>query len=175
MAIPNPLEELLESQCCKDDPGWIALHGAWLQATGLIRRFHLRRSTLVSLNLHFVVFWCYMGKRRQRRSGFFWVAPRCLTDKFDIGVQFANAYLDFISHRQALELPSPRFLIFDVEEKCELAGSAIQASLQQALGTKLDNPEQLDANSWRRLGPTWAHRCGLTRDDENAIGDWVAG
>ena len=129
----------------------------------------------MSLSLHFVTFWCYRGKQRQRQSGFFWVAPRCLTNKFDNGVHFTSAYLDLISHRQALELAPPRFLIFDVQDKYELAGSAIQASLQQSLSTKLDNPEQMDANAWRRLGPTWAHRCGLSRDDENALGDWVSG
>ena len=151
------------------NPLWLGLFVFWIMAFGVVRWAHTRRSRLLSVNQHSMLFMCSRGKQKRQRHGFLWSVPRfAATNGCDLGREFCMALYEHKRHR-GLDV-----IGFEANTGRELSMAEQMAVMRQAMEPVV-RPEDLGSittKSWRQVGPTWAALTDLNATDLCALSNW---
>ena len=92
-AMVEALEAAVIKYHAAEDPRWLALLSAWLNAIGVIRRRHLLRSEPLKVTDSTYYAWCNKGKQKHNRKGFKWTCPsKFTTISFDWAAKFMELW-----------------------------------------------------------------------------------
>ena len=171
-AITPPMlaftEETIERMQRAGNEKWTALLGCWLIATGCLRYRHIARAAPKRISLATVHCFCWRGKQKNNRTGFYFSVP----SEFGSGFQWTHHWLEL--YKSLGETQKQRAgLCFD-REGVPWAISEVNRVAQEVFSPNMEDVSGLTTYSFRRWGPTFGQALGLTPMELNALGDWQA-
>ena len=168
-AMVAKLEEAIEEMQKQGDPSWLGLLSQWLQAIGVLRLKHIKRSTPLKITNSTLHAWCQKGKQKKNRGGFKWSAP----SKFISNPTF-NWAMKFIDEWK--KVPTGKRnrvgMAFDTEKHAPITNKACIDMARSAMGSLVSNSEELSTYSWRRVMPTLGLAAKFSGPEMMALGDW---
>ena len=161
-------EETIERMQRAGNEKWTALLGCWLIATGCLRYRHIARAAPKRISLATVHCFCWRGKQKSNRTGFYFSVP----SEFGSGFQWTHHWLELYKSLGETQKQKAG-LCFD-RDGVPWAISEVNRVAQEVFSPNMDDVSGLTTYSFRRWGPTFGQALGLTPMELNALGDWQA-
>ena len=168
-AMVAKLEEAIEKMQKQGNPSWLGLLSQWLQAIGVLRLKHIKRSTPMKLTSSTLHAWCHKGKQKNMRGGFKWSAPASFISRPTFN--WAKKFLDEWKKVPAVKRNKVG-MAFDTEKFAPLTNKACIDMARTAMGPLVTNEEELSTYSWRRVMPTLGLAAHFSGTEMMALGDW---
>ena len=136
-AMVAKLEEAIVEMQEQGNPGWLGLLTQWLQAIGVLRLKHIKRTTPVKMTMSTFHAWCSKGKQRSKRCGFQWSAPVRFISKptFNWAKKFLEEWRKVPADKRGTVGTAS-----DAEKHAPLTNNACIEMARKAMGSLVSNP-----------------------------------
>jgi hypothetical protein len=165
-AMVARLEEVIEKMQRQGDSKWLGLLSQWLQAIGVLRLEHIKKSTPLKLTNSTLHAWCQKGKKK---GGFKWSVPARFISKptFNWAKRLLGEW-----KRVPAAKRNEVGMAFDTEKFVPLTNKACIDMARTAMESLVANKEELSTHSWRRVMPTLGRAAGFSGPEMMALGSW---